>query len=67
MKVRVNFNGIEFTVESGLAVWLTIAMILAKLTDIISWSWWIVLAPIPTMIAIAVIGVAVITVWEWFH
>lgn len=67
MKVRVNFNGIEFTVESGLAVWLTVTMILAKLTDIISWPWWVVLSPIPAMIVIAIIGVAVITVSEWFH
>ncbi len=67
MKVRVNFNGIECTVESGLAVWLTIAMILAKLTDVISWSWWIVFTPILATIAIAIIGVVVITVWEWFH
>lgn len=62
MKIRI-----KITVNVGLVVWLTIAMILAKLTGIISWSWWIVLAPIPVTIAIAIIGVVVIVAWEWFH
>lgn len=63
MKIKI-----KITVNPGLIGWLTMVMVLAKLTGIISWSWWIVLlAPTLITIAVAIIGVVVIIAWEWFH
>jgi hypothetical protein len=35
-----------------LAVLLTVVFVTLKLTNIIAWSWWLVLCPIPILIAI---------------
>jgi len=44
---------------------LTVAFIVLKLTGVIAWSWWWVLAPvwIPAIFAIAVLALILLIVW----
>lgn len=58
-----NFNGIQCKVKDSLSVLLTIAFIVAKLTNLISWSWWFVFAPTLAVIVFAI--VATIAMWAW--
>jgi len=41
----VRFNSYKGGEEMGMAEVLTIVFVLLKLTDIITWSWWLVLLP----------------------
>lgn len=61
MEKNNGFTGIGF---SGL---LTLIFIVLRLCKVISWSWWWVLSPIwisIAIIALAIIGVVVVSVWK---
>jgi len=49
----------------GVAGLLGVAFIVLKLTGVIAWSWWWVLAPfwIPLVVAVCVLGIFALVVW----
>lgn len=55
-------NSVEYSGGIGFCGLLTILFIALKLTNVITWSWWWVLAPlwIPTAIALAILLVIAI-------
>lgn len=53
-----NGSGLEFTGA------LTIAFIVLKLTNVITWSWWWVLSPIWILLSLAIVLLIIIAIFK---
>jgi len=51
----------------GFAGLLTVAFVVLKLTGVINWSWWWVLAPIWISLALVVVFIALLVVFTRDH
>lgn len=54
-------NNNKITISTGFTGLLAIAFIVLKLTNVITWSWWWVLAPlwIPLAIVLIIVGIII--------
>jgi len=50
---------VEVNSGMGLASWLTVIFVIAKLAKVINWSWWLVFAPVIVSTAIGLTILAV--------
>ena len=46
---------------------LALLLIGLRLVGCIDWPWWLVLAPLWVPLAVAIVAVAAVALWQWLH
>ena len=64
-RFRDNWDGANH-VSLGFLDVLTLIFITLKLTDVINWSWWVVLSPIWIQLVLIIITVIILLILKYF-
>lgn len=64
-RFRDNWDGANY-VSLGFLDVLTLIFITLKLTDVINWSWWVVLSPIWIQLVLIIITVIILLILRYF-